>query len=160
MTFEDPKFPLILDKIQAGQPLAAEDAMTIYHSHDLHGIGQLASLVREQRHGRRAWPRLHLGPAPVSTASKQERIATMLGMGEVAEYEPPLCPGVSGYTYLKHVAVARLLLGGVTHIIVRYCPEVENVCQLALRFGADTLSGTNVQELERQLRAAGLEPVL
>ena len=65
---------------------------------------------------------------------------------------------MSGYTYLKHIAVARLLLNRVNHIVVRHCPEVENVCQLALRFGADTLLGANVPELERQLRAAGLSP--
>jgi 2-iminoacetate synthase ThiH len=156
MTFEDPKFPLILDKIQAAKALDADDAMAIYRSHDLHGIGQLATVVREQRHGRRAWPRLDLGPPPASTASRAARIATLLALGAAEEFEPPLEPGVSGYTYLKHVAVARLLLNRVNHIVVRHCPEVENVCQLALRFGADTLLGTNVLELERQVRAAGL----
>jgi 2-iminoacetate synthase ThiH len=160
MTFEDPKLPAILDKIQAGSALGSDDAMAIYRSHDLHGIAQLANLVREQRHGHIAWTRLDLGAAAVSTVSRRERIAALLDYGAADAYEPPLEPGVSGYTYLKHVAVARLLLNRVDHIVVRHCPEVENVCQLALRFGADTLLGTNVSELERQVRAAGLSPKL
>jgi 2-iminoacetate synthase ThiH len=155
MIFEDPKLPFLLDKLQAAQSLTRDDALTVYRSNDLHGIAQLANLVREQRHGRRAWPRLDLGPPPVSTAGKEARIAALLELAEAEQYEPPLQPGVSGYSYLKHVAVARLLLNRVNHIVVRQCPEVENVCQLALQFGADTLLGTNVPELERQVRAAG-----
>ena len=168
MTFEDPKLPAILDKIQAGltlgrtlsRTLDGDDALTIYRSHDLHGIARLANLVREQHHGRTTWARLDLGAAPVSTAAREARIAALLDYGAADSYEPPLELGMSGYTYLKHVAVARLLLNRVDHIVVRHCPEVENVCQLALGFGADTLLGTNVSELERQVRAAGLSPKL
>jgi len=62
---------------------------------------------------------------------------------------------MSGHAYLKHVAVARLLLPDVDHIEVCLCPLVENVCQLALSFGADTMVGSDTAELERQILAAG-----
>ena len=160
MFLEAPKLhSLILEKLQSRQKLTGDDALTIYRSHDLHAIAQLAGLVREARHGRRAWARLDLGEAPVSRASQKQRIAELLALAAPAvEYEPPLEPGLSGYTYLKHVAVARLLLDQVDHIVVRHCLQVENVCQLALRFGADTLVGPNVAELERQIQASGLKP--
>ena len=155
MTFEDPKLSILFDKLQANRPLDAADASVLYRTNDLHGIAQLANLTRERRHGNRAWRRLDLGDAPVSDTTNTARIATLLALPAGEDYETPLEPHMSGFGYLKHVAVARLLLGGVSHIVARHCPEVENVCQLALGFGADTLIGSNVAELERQILAAG-----
>ncbi len=155
LILEDPQLAGILDKLQAGQPLGREDALAVYRSHDLHGIAQLANRVREQRHGNRAWARQDLLPPSVSDANHEQRIAALLGTGVAGSFEPPLSAGLSGHTYLKHVAVARLLLAGVDHIETRLCPAVENVCQLALSFGADTLVGPDPAELERQILAAG-----
>jgi 2-iminoacetate synthase ThiH len=158
MTFEDPLLAAILDKLQAGQPLDRADALAVYRSHDLHGIAQLANQVREQRHGRRAWARQDLQAPPVTDASQEQRIVALLATGPIGSFEPPLGIGMSGYAYLKHVAVARLLLRSVDHIEVRLCPQVENICQLALGFGADTLLGPDTTELERQILAAGRVP--
>jgi|HubBroStandDraft_1064217.scaffolds.fasta_scaffold481173_1 2-iminoacetate synthase ThiH len=155
MTFEDPQLTGILNRLQSGQTLGPEDALAVYRSHDLHGIAQLANHVREQRHGNRAWARQDLQEPPMSDANREQRIAALLAVGEAGSFEPPLANGMSGHTYLKHVAVARLLLPGVDHLEVRLCPMVENVCQLALGFGADTLVGPGVAELERQILAAG-----
>ena len=157
MTFEDQRLVPLLAKIEAGVPLDAGDARLLYRSSDLHGIAHLANLVRQRRHGDRAWSRQDLGATPISDATREERIATLLAHGPSECYEPPLEPGLSGYAYLKHVAVARLLLDRVDHIVVRHCQEVENVCQVALRFGADTLAGANVAELDRQIAAAGFQ---
>lgn len=159
MIFEDSQLMTLEAKLQNGQPLDARDGMMLYRSTDLHGIAQLAASVREGRHGHRAWIRQDLGASVISTATRGERIAGLLDFSGT-HYEPPLEAGVSGQGYLKHVAVARLLLRSVDHIVVRQCPEVENVCQLALAFGADTLIGPEVAELERQERAAGFSPEL
>jgi 2-iminoacetate synthase ThiH len=155
LTIEDPRLAAILDRLQAGQTLGRPDALTIYRSHDLHGIAQLANHVREQRHGHRAWARQDLQEPVVTDAGNDQRIAALLATGAAAGFEPPLSAGMSGHTYLKHVAAARLLLPGVDHIEVRLCPLVENVCQLALGFGADTLVGPDIAELQRQILAAG-----
>ena len=155
MTFEDPQLPPIHEKLLAGQPLGAAEARILYRSHDLHGIGQLANFARRRRHGNRAWRRLDLGSAPCSSDTREQRIAALLAHGAADSYEPPLEPALSGFAYLKHVAVARLLLDRVEHIVARHCPEVENVCQVALRFGADTLVGPDMAELERQILASG-----
>lgn len=159
LTIEDPQLTRILDRLQSGQTLGRQDALSVYRSHDLHGIAQLANQVREQRHGNRAWVRQDLQEpvvtdADAADAKHQQRIAALLAISPVDRFEPPLSTGMSGHTYLKHVAVARLLLP-VDHIEVRLCPLVENVCQLALGFGADTLVGLDVAELERQVLAAG-----
>jgi 2-iminoacetate synthase ThiH len=159
MIFEDPQLTRILDRLQAGQALGREDALALYRSHDLHGIAQLATDVRRQRHGNRAWARQDLQEPPVTGANLEQRIAELLAMPPAGSFEPPLdnaaSAAMSGYTYLKHIAVARVLLPGVEHIEARLCSQVENVCQLALHFGADTLLGPDTAELERQILAAG-----
>ncbi len=155
LTIEDSQLTGILDRLQSGQPLGREDALAVYRSHDLHGIAQLANHVRERRHGNRAWARQDLQEPPLRDASYEQRIAALLSIGTARSFEPPLQAGMSGHTYLKHVAVARLLLPGVDHVEVRLCPMVENVCQIALGFGADTLVGPDTAELERQILAAG-----
>jgi 2-iminoacetate synthase ThiH len=155
MTFEDPQLIRILDRLEAGQPLGREDALAAYRSHDLHGIAQLAGHVTQQRHGNHAWARQDLHEPSITETSNEQRIAALLAVGAAPSFEPPLSPAMSGHTYLKHVAVARLLLTGVDHIEVRLCPQVENVCQLALSFGADTMVGPDTAELERQILAAG-----
>jgi 2-iminoacetate synthase ThiH len=155
MIFEDPQLTRLLDRLQSGQALGREDALAVYRSFDLHGIAQLANQVREQRHGNRAWARQDLREPRLSDASREQRISELLAVGAAGRFEPPLQGGMSGHTYLKHVAVARLLLPTVDHIEVRLCPLVENVCQLALGFGADTLVGPDTAELERQILAAG-----
>jgi hypothetical protein len=158
MIFEDPQLTSIFDKLQAGQSLDRGDALAVYRSHDLHGIAQLANHVREARHGNRAWARQDLQSPPIlddRDASVEHRIAALLATSQMERFEPPLSAGLSGHTYLKHVAVARLLLRDVDHIEARLCPQVENICQLALGFGADTLLGADIAELQRQILAAG-----
>jgi len=41
----------IEQKVNAGERLSAEDALALFRSHDLLGIGRLANMVRERRHG-------------------------------------------------------------------------------------------------------------
>jgi 2-iminoacetate synthase ThiH len=141
--FEDAKLSTLFDKMQTGQSLDATDGRILYRSHDLHGIARLANYVREKHYGNRTWRRLDLGDAPLLVASNNQRIDTLLALPKGEEYEPPLDPQLSGFGYLKHIAVARLLLNDPqVHIVARHCAEVENVCQLALAFGADTLVGS------------------
>lgn len=156
---QDARLMPVAEKVLRGERLDRDDALAIYQSTDLLGIGELANYVREQRHGSRAWCKLDVNPPPVLAESNEGRIALLIAEAAGEDYEVPLRPRLTGHTYLKDVAVARLLLPQVEHIQARMCTAVENVCQLALRFGADTLVGENLQELGRQARACGREVV-
>ena len=83
----------------------------------------------------------------------------------------------SGFMDLKNVAVARLLLDNFPHIKAYWIMMTPRVAQVALRFGADDIDGTVVeekiyhdagattpqvmtrQEIVRLIREAGCEPV-
>jgi aminodeoxyfutalosine synthase len=86
-------------------------------------------------------------------------------------------PKPTGYADLRNIAVARLLLDNFDHIKAYWIMLTPSIAQIALRFGANDLDGTVVEEkiyhdagaktseftsrgeLERLIRAAGREPV-
>jgi aminodeoxyfutalosine synthase len=86
-------------------------------------------------------------------------------------------PKPTGYADLRNIAVARLLLDNFEHIKAYWIMLSPSVAQIALRFGANDLDGTVVEEkiyhdagaktseftpraeLERLIRAAGRVPV-
>jgi aminodeoxyfutalosine synthase len=86
-------------------------------------------------------------------------------------------PGPTGMDDLKTIAVSRLLLDNFDHIKAYWIMLTPRIAQVALRFGADDLDGTVVEEkiyhdagattpeymsrveLERLIRAAGRVPV-
>lgn len=86
-------------------------------------------------------------------------------------------PGPTGFDDLKNIAVSRLLLDNFEHIKAYWIMLTPRVAQIALRFGADDMDGTVIEEkiyhdagartaqftpraeLERLIRAAGREPV-
>ena len=53
-------FADIRKKIEAGEPLSFDEGMLLYESADLHTLGQLADLVRERFHDRRAYYNVNL----------------------------------------------------------------------------------------------------
>ncbi|HLE35815.1 MAG TPA: aminofutalosine synthase MqnE [Candidatus Acidoferrales bacterium] len=86
-------------------------------------------------------------------------------------------PKPSGFADLKNIAVARLLLDNFDHIKAYWIMLTPRIAQIALRFGADDIDGTVVEEkiyhdagattaqlttraeLERLIREAGRVPV-
>jgi aminodeoxyfutalosine synthase len=86
-------------------------------------------------------------------------------------------PKTTGFNDLREVAVARLLLDNISHIKAYWVMLTPKIAQIALRFGADDLDGTLVEEkiyhdagattsqsmrrgeLMRLIREAGREPV-
>ena len=86
-------------------------------------------------------------------------------------------PKTSGYLDLKNIAVSRLLLDNFDHIKAYWIMLTPKIAQIALRFGADDMDGTVVEEkiyhdagattaeftpraeLERLIREAGRVPV-
>ena len=86
-------------------------------------------------------------------------------------------PKTSGYLDLRNIAVSRLMLDNFEHIKAYWIMLTPSIAQIALRFGANDLDGTVVEEkiyhdagaktseftpraeLERLIRAAGRVPV-
>ncbi|HLN02727.1 MAG TPA: aminofutalosine synthase MqnE [Bryobacteraceae bacterium] len=86
-------------------------------------------------------------------------------------------PKTTGFLDIKSIAVARLLLDNIAHIKAYWIMMTPRVAQIALRFGADDIDGTVVEEkiyhdagattsqslrrgeLLRLIRKAGREPV-
>jgi aminodeoxyfutalosine synthase len=86
-------------------------------------------------------------------------------------------PGPTGMDDLKMIAVSRLLLDNFEHIKAYWIMLTPRIAQIALRFGANDIDGTVIEEkiyhdagattdqftsrgeLERLIRAAGCEPV-
>ncbi|HCC59440.1 MAG TPA: aminofutalosine synthase MqnE, partial [Solibacterales bacterium] len=86
-------------------------------------------------------------------------------------------PKTTGFLDLKNIAVARLLLDNIAHIKAYWIMMTPRIAQIALRFGADDIDGTVVQEkiyhdagattsqsmrrgeLLQLIRKAGREPV-
>jgi len=87
------------------------------------------------------------------------------------------CAPTTGFADLKNIAVSRLMLDNFPHIKAYWVMMTPRVAQVALRFGADDLDGTVVEEkiyhdagstvkqslsraeLVRLIREAGREPV-
>src|SRR5215469_15523355 len=86
-------------------------------------------------------------------------------------------PKTTGMLDIKQIAVSRLVLDNFPHIKAYWQMMTAKIAQIALRFGADDIDGTVVeekiyhdagattpqgmrrQELERLIRAAGREPI-
>jgi aminodeoxyfutalosine synthase len=86
-------------------------------------------------------------------------------------------PGPTGFDDLRAIAVSRLLLDNFDHIKAYWIMLTPRIAQIALRFGADDMDGTVIEEkiyhdagaktaeftsrsdLERLIRAAGRTPV-
>ena len=87
------------------------------------------------------------------------------------------CPKPTGFDDLKTLAISRLLLDNFGHIKAYWIMLTPSIAQIALRFGADDIDGTVIEEkiyhdagattpqhmtradLERLIRAAGRVPV-
>ncbi|HYP06682.1 MAG TPA: aminofutalosine synthase MqnE [Bryobacteraceae bacterium] len=86
-------------------------------------------------------------------------------------------PVTTGFDDLKNIAISRLMLDNIPHVKAYWIMMTPKIAQVALRFGADDLDGTVVEEkiyhdagattsqslrrgeLLRLIRAAGREPV-
>ena len=86
-------------------------------------------------------------------------------------------PKTTGFIDIKNIAVARLMLDNIPHIKAYWVMMTPRIAQIALRFGADDIDGTIVEEriyhdagattrqglrraeLLQLIRKAGREPV-
>jgi aminodeoxyfutalosine synthase len=89
----------------------------------------------------------------------------------------PHIPKTTGFLDIKNIAVSRLMLDNIPHIKAYWIMMTPRIAQIALRFGADDIDGTVVEEkiyhdagattsqslrrgeLLQLIRKAGREPV-
>ncbi len=163
---EDSRLRSVADKVASGRRLDREDGLLLYQTYDLLALGRMANYVREQRHGHRVYcreqPEAPQVPAPAGAETAVDALLELRARQdrspEVVQYDAPWTEGDTGFSHLKNIAVARLLLDNVTHICAHLTPATAKVSQVSLHFGADTLAGADLRELERLVRAAGREP--
>ena len=55
-------------------------------------------------------------------------------------------PKTTGFNDIKNIAVARLMLDNIPHIKAYWVMMTPRIAQIALKFGADDLDGTIVEE--------------
>ncbi len=55
-------------------------------------------------------------------------------------------PKTTGFLDIKNIAVARLMLDNIPHIKAYWIMMTPRIAQIALRFGADDIDGTVVEE--------------
>ncbi len=55
-------------------------------------------------------------------------------------------PKTTGFDDIKNIAVARLMLDNIPHIKAYWVMMTPRIAQIALRFGADDIDGTVVEE--------------
>ena len=69
--FDDARLRPILDKVEAGVRLSADDGLALYRSADLLAIGHMANIVRERLHGDTTYFNVnrHINPTDVCVAS-------------------------------------------------------------------------------------------
>ncbi|HEY3741913.1 MAG TPA: aminofutalosine synthase MqnE [Bryobacteraceae bacterium] len=70
-SFDDPRLVPIHEKVLAGTRLDFDDGLALFGSNDLLGVGYLANIVRERKHGRVTYFNVnrHINPTDVCVAS-------------------------------------------------------------------------------------------
>jgi aminodeoxyfutalosine synthase len=175
IVIEDPLLLAVREKVEAGARLSLEDGAALYRTFDILALGYLANLVRERLHGNRTfyhWPdrddgresRLEFG-AGESSEDRTRRLIDLRGRQDrTGEFNSFLAATLkaddSGFDVLKNIAVPRLILDNILNIKADWTVVTPRMAQIALRFGADSLTGpAGAGGLRQLICKAGREPV-
>jgi len=152
--------------------ITRQQAIDLLTSDDLIGIGMEADAVRRKLHPHGVVSYAVEGEVGLSTTIEflhgedvEERINQLERLrrvqeesGSVTVCKPGLSEG-SAVEYLKLLAISRIYLENISNI--QTSSEVASglkICQIALRFGANDISGPTEEELRRLIRDAGFVP--
>ncbi len=103
-------------------------------------------------------------------ADLQRAVAVLRAFAPLPRRVNPAAP-TTGYEDVKHVALARLVVDNIPSIQVDWSLYGPKLAQVALTVGADDVDGVSaeegtegwrrapLEEIRRNIRAAGLEPV-
>ena len=133
-------------------------------------LGRRANAIREAAYADRTYFSPHPAPAlelALSSSATIEEIVTRLLAHSLncASVEPTVvaAPGdTTGEAEIRLIALARLAFPPTVHIRAHWTRLSDAIAQVALRFGADELTGfpphLDRREILRTIREAGREP--
>ncbi|MBY0504745.1 MAG: hypothetical protein K2X03_12600 [Bryobacteraceae bacterium] len=132
-------------------------------------LGARANAVREAAHGNRVYFSAQALPGEAlalpSSATAEDAVAALLSLREGPSVEPRVLAmngDTTGEAEIRLIALARLALPPTTHIRANWSVLTDAMAQVALRFGADELTGfppdLDRREIWRAIREAGREP--
>ncbi len=150
--------------------ITAQETINLFESDDLVGIGIKADAVRKRLHPERIvtyFLDTDSAAPPISIASitfnsrdePEQHVRRLQTIHETQERDGALAaiaPSFDGTAaeYLKMLAISRIYLENVPHVQTSWALGLK-VCQIALRFGADDISGPGGSQnspTEEQLR--------
>lgn len=171
MRFTDPALFPIYEKLASGDRLDFEDGMTLYHSSDLLGIGNLANRVREQKFGRDAYfvRNQHLNYTNVCV-NRCVFCAFSRDMGEAGAYTFDLSAAEQEIRARLHEPVREIHIVGGLHPALPFSYYLDLIRMVKdLRPGAavkaftaveidsfSRLTGLSIEEVTGKLQEAGL----
>lgn len=128
-------------------------------------LGAAANAERERRHGNRVYFTLEPASLMQLDCSPGDIEANLAAVGQARAVAVTIQGGegqTTGEAEIRAIAQARLTLTQVEHIAAHWTRLTPYVAQVALRFGADQLTGippgTPKQEILRLIADAGREP--
>ena len=134
-------------------------------------LGTRANALRELAHGNRVYFATHPATAlelAVNSAATAEEIVAALAAARAqnpSSIEPRILASngdTTGEAEIRLIALTRLALPPETHIRAHWTHLTDAMAQVALRFGADELTGFPLdldrREIHRAIREAGREP--
>ena len=162
---------LLEEMRSAGLELVAEAAIDRLHDArrsieevNIAGLG-LARLTVEQS------PSSDLAPLLKRVADLQRAVAVIRAFAPLPRRVNPAVP-TTGYEDVKHVALARIIVDNIASIQIDWSLYGPKLAQVALTVGADDVDAVSpedettegrrrapLEEIRRNIRAAGLDPV-
>ena len=122
-------------------------------------------------HDGAAWLPRVIGSLLEQTRPVQRVVAVIRAFAPLPRSSNPAVP-TTGYDDVKRIALARLVVDNISSIQVDWMLYGPKLAQVALTFGADDVDGVSaadettegrrrapLAEIQRNIRAAGLEPV-
>jgi len=164
--------------------ISRPEAFELLESNDLIGIGMQADAIRQKLHPDRIVTyflpnpgepapaiiaRLSFSPGE-SAHNRLDRLDELRAAQEKTKSYIAVAPLFDGAAaeFLKLISISRLYLENIPHVQVSCSPGLK-ICQIALRFGADDISGADLtqprplelptdQEIRALIRDAGFIP--
>ena len=157
--------------------MTREEAVEMFQSDDLIGIGREADGLRKKLHPERivtysVEPDTESADAiaVVSFAAAEtaeDRVTQLDTLRRIQEQSGRFAVIIPSFTgtaveYLKSLAISRIYLDNIPHLQSSPAIAGSKVCQIALRFGADDLGtivdGMTEEDVRRLIRDAGFIP--
>ena len=128
-------------------------------------LGRLANAAREQAHGNRVYFAAQPASGTVLECRVHQMVEALLQASPTLAIEPHIVADAgdtTGEAEIRFIALARLAYPGPIHVRAHFADLTDAIAQVALRFGADELTGfpahLDHREITRTILEAGRQP--